>query len=117
VYPSNRLKRSGGVRDGGGLPGTVGEMLVDPCFCEGGVGEKAAARKKVPSISQLKRKRDQRFLANPLILLVPEEGVARLSLRPSMASAFAAGLGAVALPCVVLFLLLVGAPRPFSFDA
>ncbi|HBG73252.1 MAG TPA: hypothetical protein DDX05_06480, partial [Deltaproteobacteria bacterium] len=35
-------------------------------------------------------------------------------LRPTMASAFAAGLGADALPCVALFLLLVGAPRPFD---
>jgi hypothetical protein len=35
--------------------------------------------------------------------MVPEEGVARLSLRPSMAPAFAAGLGADALPCVALF--------------
>jgi hypothetical protein len=66
--------------------------------------------------------------------MVPEEGLARLSLapravrcgvpqgaqfirewgRPSMAAAFAAGLGADALPCVALFLLLVGAPRPFK---
>jgi len=47
-------------------------------------------------------------------LLVPEEGVARLSLRPTMASALAAGLGADALPCVALFLLFVGAPSPFD---
>ena len=46
--------------------------------------------------------------------LVPEEGLARLSLRPTMAPAIAAGLGANALPCVALFLLFVGAPRPFK---
>ena len=32
------------------------------------------------------------------------QGIARLSLRPSRAPAIAAGLGASALPCVVLFL-------------
>jgi hypothetical protein len=36
--------------------------------------------------------------------MVPEEGGARLSLRPSRATAFAAGLGSSALPCVALFL-------------
>jgi hypothetical protein len=36
--------------------------------------------------------------------MVPEEGVARLSLRPTKAPAFAAGLGSSALPCVALFL-------------
>ncbi len=46
--------------------------------------------------------------------MVPEEGLARLSLRHTMAAAFAAGLRADALPCVALFLLFVGAPRPFK---
>jgi hypothetical protein len=45
---------------------------------------------------------------------VPEEGLARLSLRPTMAPALAAGLGADALPYVALFLLFVGAPSPFK---
>ena len=36
--------------------------------------------------------------------MVEEKGIARLSLRPARASAIAAGLGADALPCVVLFL-------------
>jgi len=63
------------------------------------------------------RARTKKGQGNSLTLvtrLVPEEGLARLSLRPSRATAFAAGLGADALPCVALFLLFVGAPRPFS---
>ena len=36
--------------------------------------------------------------------MVPEEGLARLGLHPPMASAFAAGIGSSALPCVALFL-------------
>ncbi|MBP2686722.1 MAG: hypothetical protein H6Q81_1627 [Deltaproteobacteria bacterium] len=40
-----------------------------------------------------------------------------MSLRPARAAACAAGLGAVALPGVVLFLLPVGVPRPFKSPA
>ena len=51
-------------------------------------------KEKVPSLSQLKRKRGQEESPNPLNMLAPEEGLARLSLRPTMAPAFAAGFGA-----------------------
>jgi len=40
-----------------------------------------------------------------------------MSLRPPSATACAAGLGAYALPCVALFLLFVGTPRPFKSGA
>jgi hypothetical protein len=46
--------------------------------------------------------------------LVEAGGVARLSLRPARASAIAARRRADALPCVALFLLLVGALRRFD---
>jgi len=46
--------------------------------------------------------------------MVPKGGFARLRLRPSMASALAAGFGPDALPCVALFLLFVGGPHPFK---
>src|SRR3990170_1353785 len=64
--------------------------------------------------------------------MVPEEGVARLSLRPTRLRPLRRGqrltrasrrevrgtppaqVIVVGLPCVALFLLLVGAPRPFD---
>jgi hypothetical protein len=46
--------------------------------------------------------------------MVPEEGVDRLSLRPSRAAASAAGLGADGLLCVALFLPIRSAPLASS---
>jgi len=46
--------------------------------------------------------------------MVPKGGFAGLSLRPARASAFAAGFGPDALPCVALFLLFVGGPHTFK---
>ena len=47
------------------------------------------------------------------------QGIARLSLRPARAPAFAAGLGAAGLPCVALFLAFREVPLTpkQSFDA